>query len=297
MRFVSFATDGGSHYGILKDDRVLDLTVAGGADLPSDMLGLIDLGASGIARAQQVADQSPDSAWQPLDSSKLLAPIPVPRRNVFCIGMNYAAHAAEGALARGVEPSLPTVPVFFTKTTTAVTGPYSDVPFDAAVSDQIDWEVELAVIIGGRGKNISPESAMDYVFGYTVVNDLSARDLQFSHNQFFKGKSLDGACPMGPCIVTADEISDPHALDVRCTVNGVLKQESNTSDLIFDIPATIDWLSRGLTIQPGDVISTGTPSGVGFARTPPEFLFPGDVVECEVEEIGIIKNRMIDVGG
>ena len=297
MRLVSFAADGGSHYGILKDDRVLDLNLAGGADFPGDMLGLIDLGGSGIERARQLADQSPDSAWQPLDSSKLLAPIPVPRRNVFCIGMNYAAHAAEGALARGVEPSLPTVPVFFTKTTTAVTGPYSDVPFDAAVSDQIDWEVELAVIIGGRGKNISPDSAMDYVFGYTVVNDLSARDLQFSHNQFFKGKSLDGACPMGPCIVTADEISDPHALDVRCTVNGALKQESNTSDLIFDIPATIDWLSRGLTIQPGDVISTGTPSGVGFARTPPEFLFPGDVVECEVEEIGIIRNRMVDVGG
>ena len=297
MRFVSFAAGSGSHYGILKDDRILDLNLAGGADFPGDMLGLIDLGGSGIERARQLADQSPDSAWQPLDSSRLLAPIPVPRRNVFCIGMNYAAHAAEGALARGVEPSLPTVPVFFTKTTTAVTGPYSDVPFDAAVSDQIDWEVELAVIIGGRGKNISPDSAMDYVFGYTVVNDLSARDLQFSHNQFFKGKSLDGACPMGPCIVTADEIPDPHALDVRCTVNGVLKQESNTSDLIFDIPATIDWLSRGLTIQPGDVISTGTPSGVGFARTPPEFLFPGDVVECEVEEIGIIRNRMVDVGG
>ena len=297
MRFVSFAADDGSHYGILKDDRVLDLNLAGGGDFPSDMLGLIDLGASGIERAQQLADESPDSAWQPLDPAKLLAPIPVPRRNVFCLGMNYAAHAAEGALARGVEPSLPAVPVFFTKTTTAVTGPYSDVPFDAAVSDQIDWEVEMAVIIGGRGKNISPESAMDYVFGYTVVNDLSARDLQFSHNQFFKGKSLDGGCPMGPCIVTADEISDPHALNVRCTVNGVLKQESNTSDLIFDIPATIDWLSRGLTIQPGDVISTGTPSGVGFARTPPEFLFPGDVVECEVEDIGIIRNRMVDVGG
>ena len=154
----------------------------------------------------------------------------------------------------------------------------------------------MAVIIGRRGKNISPDSAMEYVFGYTVVNDLSARDLQFSHNQFFKGKSLDGGCPMGPWIVTPDEISDPHALDVRCTVNGVVKQDSNTSDLIFDIPATIDWLSRGLTIQPGDVISTGTPSGVGFARTPPEFLFPGDVVECEVEEIGTIRNRMVDVG-
>jgi 2-keto-4-pentenoate hydratase/2-oxohepta-3-ene-1,7-dioic acid hydratase in catechol pathway len=297
MRFVSFAADDGSHFGICKDDRVLDLTVAGGADFPSDLIGLIDLGQSGIERAERLANQSPDSAWQPLDPAKLLAPIPVPRRNVFCLGMNYAAHVREGDLARGLEPSLPTVPVFFTKTTTAVTGPYAEVPFDAAVSEQIDWEVEMAVIIGRRGKNISPESAMEYVFGYTVVNDLSARDLQFSHNQFFKGKSLDGACPMGPCIVTADEISDPHALNVRCTVNGVVKQDSNTSDLIFDIPATIDWLSRGLTIQPGDVISTGTPSGVGFARTPPEFLFPGDVVECEVEEIGTIRNRMVDVGG
>jgi 2-keto-4-pentenoate hydratase/2-oxohepta-3-ene-1,7-dioic acid hydratase in catechol pathway len=186
--------------------------------------------------------------------------------------------------------------VFFTKATTAVAGPHADIPFDANVSTQMDWEVELGVVIGKAGKNIPRDRAFEHVFGYTVINDVSARDIQNSHGgQFFKGKSLDGACPMGPWIVTRDEIPDPHALPLRCRVNGVVKQESNTSDFIFDIPALIEWLSKGMTLLPGDVIATGTPSGVGFARTPPEFLKPGDVVECEVEGIGTIRNRVVAV--
>jgi len=153
--------------------------------------------------------------------------------------------------------------------------------------------VELAVVIGRRGKNISAAEALDYVFGYTVINDVSARDLQTAYGgQFFKGKSLDGSCPMGPWIVTADEIPDPHALTLSCRVNGVTKQESTTADMIFNIPTAIEFLSRGMTLEPGDVIATGTPSGVGFARTPPEFLKPGDVVECEVEGIGVIRNTI-----
>jgi 2-keto-4-pentenoate hydratase/2-oxohepta-3-ene-1,7-dioic acid hydratase in catechol pathway len=161
----------------------------------------------------------------------------------------------------------------------------------------MDWEVELAIIIGRRGKSIARAQAPNYVFGYTVVNDVSARDIQNAHGgQFFKGKSLDGACPMGPWIVTRDEVPDPHALAIRCRVNGVVKQDSSTAELIFDVPAIVEWLSRGMTLLPGDIVATGTPSGVGFARTPPEFLKPGDVVECEIEGIGTIRNTVVAAG-
>lgn len=295
MRFVSFLAGRAAHYGLAQDGRVLDLVRAGGGKLPGNLLGLIEQGPAGLKRAARLASQAPKSAWKPLEATRWLAPIPVPRRNVICLGMNYAAHAREAALARGREPRLPEVPVFFTKATTAVVGPYADIPLDAAVSEQIDWEAELAVVIWRRGKNIPRAAAMDYVFGYTVMNDVSARDLQVSHQQFFKSKSLDGAGPMGPWIVTADELPDPGRLRICSRVNGVVKQDSNTSDLIFDIPAIIEWLSRGMTLEPGDVISTGTPEGVGFARTPPEFLRPGDVVECEVEGIGAIRNRVVRV--
>jgi 2-keto-4-pentenoate hydratase/2-oxohepta-3-ene-1,7-dioic acid hydratase in catechol pathway len=162
------------------------------------------------------------------------------------------------------------------------------------VTTQLDWEVELAFVIGRGGKNIKPENAMEYVWGYTVANDVSARDVQVAHGgQFFKGKSLDGTYPMGPWIVTADEILDPNALSLRCRVNGVTKQNSNTSEFIFKIPELINWLSRGMTLLPGDVISTGTPSGVGLGHKPPEYLKVGDVVECEVEGIGTIRNRVV----
>ncbi len=222
----------------------------------------------------------------------LLAPIPSPRRNVLCVGLNYADHIQEAAGASGKAGKLPAVPVFFTKATGAVNGPFANIPYDETVSTELDWEVELGVVIGRRGKNIRAENAMEHVFGYTVVNDVSARDLQSRHQQFFKGKSLDGTCPMGPWFVTADEIPDPHNLALRCRVNGVIKQDGRTSDMIFKIPELIEHLSRGMTLEPGDVISTGTPSGVGFSRTPPEFLKPGDVVECEIEGIGAIRNKV-----
>ena len=183
-------------------------------------------------------------------------------------------------------------PVFFSKAPTAVTGPYDQIPYDAKVSEQIDWEVELAVIIGKNGKNISENEALDYVFGYTVVNDVSARNLQHRHGgQWLKGKSLDGACPMGPWIVTRDEL-DPNNLNVMTRVNGVLKQDSNTSHLYFKIPQLIAELSLGMTLEAGDIISTGTPPGVGFARKPPEFLKPGDLLETEIEGIGRLQNRI-----
>jgi 2-keto-4-pentenoate hydratase/2-oxohepta-3-ene-1,7-dioic acid hydratase in catechol pathway len=253
-----------------------------------DMIGLIEAGESRLDRVR-----ASTGFMLPLASVNLLAPLSALRRNVFCLGMNYAEHAAESMRAKGQPVKMPEVPVFFTKATTAVTGPYADVALDPTVTQQLDWEVELAVVIWKKGKNIPRDRAMEYVFGYTIINDLSARDLQSAHNQFFKGKSLDGACPMGPWIVTKEEVHNPHNLVLRCRVNGVTKQESHTGDLIFNIPLIIEWLSKGMTLLPGDVISTGTPSGVGFARTPPEFLKPGDVVDCEVEGIGTIRNRIV----
>jgi 2-keto-4-pentenoate hydratase/2-oxohepta-3-ene-1,7-dioic acid hydratase in catechol pathway len=286
MRLVTFQSDSGPRLGVVRDDGVIPVPGL-------DMLTLIEMGEAGLERARS-ASGSPLS----LASLTLLAPIPAPRRNVFCLGRNYAAHAKERALAgdKDREMKLPEQPIFFTKATTSVNGPFADIPFDAHVSDKIDWEAELGVVVGKQGKNISRQNAMEYVFGYTVINDVSARDVQDGHGgQFFKGKSLDGACPMGPWLVTRDEVPDPHALRVTCRVNGVTKQNATAAEMIFDIPAIIEWLSLGMTLLPGDVIATGTPAGVGSARTPPEFLKPGDVVECEVERIGTIRNRIAAV--
>ncbi len=232
---------------------------------------------------------------RPLDPSEVewLAPIPRPTKNILCLGLNYADHARESVAAKGLPLTLPTDAVVFTKNVTTVTGPYADVPAHGTVTNELDWEVELGVIIGTGGRAIPRERALEHVFGYTVINDLSARDLQFRHKQFFLGKSLDGHCPMGPVVVTADEIPNPQNLALQCRVNGVVKQDGHTRDMIFDIATTIEILSRGMTLEPGDIISTGTPAGVGFARQPPEFLRPGDVVECSVEGIGNLRNRVV----
>lgn len=287
MRLITYATHQGPALGVLLPDREDRF-----APLPGlDMQGLIQAGEAGLARARRALEEGPAL---PLEPSALLAPIPEPRRNIFCLGWNYADHSKETAKLKGMEAKLPERPVFFTKLTTTANGPYRDVIVDPRVSEQNDWEVELGVVIGKGGKDIPRAEALAHVFGYLVVNDVSARDVQTAHGkQFFKGKSLDGYCPMGPWLVTADEVPDPHALGLRCRVNGVLKQEGSTADLIFDIPAIIEWLSLGLTLLPGDIIATGTPSGVGFARTPPEYLQPGDIVECEVEGIGCLRNRMV----
>lgn len=256
----------------------------------SDMLDLIGSGAVGLAAVRELLRA--EGADLPLAGLRLLAPIPRPRKNVFCVGWNYLEHFAEGETIRDSGQDLPAHPVFFSKTPTAVTGPYDAIPYDTKVSEQIDWEVELAVIIGKSGKNISENQALDYVFGYTVVNDVTARDLQRRHGgQWLKGKSLDGACPMGPWIVTRDEL-DPTKLRVVSRVNGVPKQDSNTRHLYFKIPRLIAELSLGMTLEPGDIISTGTPPGVGFARKPPEFLKPGDLLETEIEGIGRLQNRI-----
>ena len=285
MKLVTYQHNNQTKIGAWREDGIVELTA-----VAPDILTLIEMGAEGLTQAQAQLDQTSNAI--PLADVKLLAPIPNPRRNIFCLGLNYAAHAEESNRVKGFKSDLPEFPVIFTKTTTCMNGPYDDVPYDANVSTHIDWEVELAVVISRSGKNISTDKAMNYVYGYTVMNDVSARDLQRDHKQFFKGKSLDGSAPMGPCIVTADEIGDPHNLHITSRVNGVTKQDSNTNQLIFNIPTTIYHMSRGLTLLAGDIIATGTPEGVGFARTPPEFLKPGDVVECEVEGIGTIRNQI-----
>ncbi|WP_020560218.1 fumarylacetoacetate hydrolase family protein [Thiofilum flexile] len=220
------------------------------------------------------------------------APNPHPNQNVMCLGLNYLEHAEESAQTVNKVGKAPEYPIIFTKAVSSITGHNCDFPFDPETCAELDWEVELAVIIGKEGRKISREQAYDYVFGYTILNDLSARDIQRNHKQFFLGKSLDGACPMGPYIVTKDEMPNPHHLKISCRVNGVIKQDANTGQMIFDIPTLIETISRTQTLHPGDIIATGTPSGVGFARTPPEFLKPDDEVECEIEGIGVLNTKI-----
>ena len=287
MRFVTFQQGGAARPGALVDDRVIDL-----GSVAPDLLSLIEMDPEGLQRAREATEQAGQGVA--LADVSLLAPIPRPRQNIFCVGQNYVQHAYESKRARGEPETLPPKPVFFTKAVTSVNKPDGVIPYDSNVSNEVDWEVELAAVLGRTGKNIPAAEALDYVFGYTIVNDISARDLQYETEQWFKGKSLDGSCPMGPVIVTADEIGDPHKLRLTLRVNGQTMQDSNTSDLIFDTPTLIASLSRGQTLGPGDIISTGTPSGVGQGRVPRIFLKPGDVVEAEVEKIGVLRNR---VGG
>jgi len=260
---------------------------------PSDMVSLIAAGTKGMAWLRGVAKKATDKQALPLGKVKLLAPIPRPRKNVFCVGWNYVEHFEEGKQALKHTQELPAHPAFFSKPPTAVIGPYDTVPLHAGVTEKLDWEVELGVIIGKGGTNIKEADAYRHVFGYTAINDVSAREVQRQHGgQWFKGKSLDGTCPMGPWIVTADEVPDPQALRLASRVNRATKQDSNTSYMYFKIPRIIAELSAGLTLEPGDIISTGTPAGVGHARTPPEFMKAGDVLETEVYGVGLLRNQI-----
>jgi 2-keto-4-pentenoate hydratase/2-oxohepta-3-ene-1,7-dioic acid hydratase in catechol pathway len=228
-----------------------------------------------------------------LEDVRLHAPIPRPRKNIVCLGLNYMSHLVETARPLQRQIKNLEVPIFFTKAPTAVNGPYDPIPWDRSATGQVDYEAELGVIVGRRGRNISRAEALEYVFGYTIVNDVSARDLQYAHKQWFKGKSLDGFCPMGPFVVTADEFGDPQAKRICLRVNGETRQSASTSDMVFPVSAIIEYLSKGMTIEPGDIIATGTPEGVGLARTPPQYLDDGDLVETEIEGIGTLRNRVV----
>ena len=237
-----------------------------------------------------------EGAGVDLNQVKILAPIPCPRKNIFCVGKNYFAHAQEftksgfdATSKRG--DNVPDNPIIFTKAPTTVVAPGDNVPCHAEQSAQLDYEAELAVIIGKGGRGITKAEAFDHVFGYTIANDVTARELQLKHRQWFIGKSLDGTCPMGPWIATADEV-DAENLTIQCWVNGELRQDANSRDLIFDIPTLIETISAGITLESGDIISTGTPSGVGIGFDPPRFLAPGDVVKIEIEGLGTLQNTI-----
>ncbi len=297
MRLLTYkerGVDATAHLGIVVGERVVNVAAAAKAlslaDCHDDMCGFIAAGERALDTAREIAARLDGDATKglPLDDVRVLAPIVRPARNVVCVGLNYAEHVAESKSAAGA--AAPAYPVFFTKPATCVIGPDDAIPWHGHVSTSIDWEVELAVIIGREGRDIDEASALGYVFGYTVANDVTARDLQQRHGQWYKGKGLDGFCPLGPAIVTADEIVDPQTLDLSLRVNGAEKQRSNTRQQIFGVARLIAEWSAGMTLLPGDILLTGTPSGVGVGRTPPEFLRPGDVVEAEVAGIGVLRN-------
>lgn len=300
MRYVTFSTtdDAAPRLGVLDGKEIVDvrsLAPASADHLPGTLLELVQEGRPAWERlaARIQGERSTRRASRHLLTEvRCHAPIPRPAKNIVCLGLNYASHAKESAEARGRRVTIPESPVFFTKAPTSVNGPYDDIPWDRSVTQQVDWEVELGLLIGVGGRNIPRGDSLRHVFGYTIINEVSARDLQKRHYQWFKGKSLDGFCPMGPWVVTPDEFGDPHTKQVLLRVNGVVKQNANTAAMIFPIDVIIASLSEGMTIEAGDVIATGTPEGVGMGRTPPEFLQDGDVVEAEIEGIGTLRNRV-----
>lgn len=294
MKLVSFETEGEWHIGAVVDDgdHLVDLTAAGVA---ADMTVLIGAGRDGLAAARAAVAKS--SRRMSLRGLRIGAPIPHPRRNIFCVGKNYVAHATEFARS-GFDHSsraeeLPECPIIFTKATTSVIGPGEPIPGRSDQTNSVDYEGELAVIIGAAGRNIAARDALAHVFGYTIVNDVTARTVQQRHKQWFLGKSFDGFCPMGPCLLTADAFGAPADTVLRTRVNGEERQRARISELIFDVPTLIETISFGTTLIPGDIIATGTPAGVGIGFKPPRYLRAGDVVSVEIDGIGILENPVI----
>jgi len=284
MRLLAFIQDGQRRLGALVGDQVVDLAAAGMIAPATTMRELIEAGPEAWARlADDLTSTDSASFSHPLAGLKLVAPL-APSK-VIAIGQNYFDHVHE----QGAQ--LPDRPIVFAKFPTSVIGPGDEIRWDPALTDQVDWEAELAVVIGRTARRVPAGRAYEYVFGYTVANDVSARNLQFGDGQWVRGKSLDTFCPLGPWIVTRDEIPEPHGLPIRCRVNGELVQDSRTDQLIFRVPDLIEFLSRAFTLLPGDVILTGTPPGVGHFRHPPRYLHAGDVVTVEVEGIGALSNR------
>lgn len=301
MKLVTYrrSIESQARLGALSDGFVVDVEALGaGSDLrlPSNMLEFISRGPA-VTRAtsrllQKGLDGWPIEAVLPLANVRLLAPIPIPRKNIFGIGLNYVEHVAESSRSLDTSKDLPKQPVVFSKPPTTVIGPGDAIQHDAAITQQLDWEVELAVIIGLATRRVSVERALDHVFGYSVMIDISARDCRRA-GQWIVSKGQDTYAPFGPCIVTADEIVEPQRLDLWLKVNGVEKQRSNTRHMLFKIPDLIADLSSVMTLEPGDIIATGTPDGVGAGRTPQEWLWPGDIVEAGVEGIGSLRHPVV----
>ena len=288
MRLVTYSHDGGTALGALGDDGVRPL----GSDLPGAMVELVALGDEGLDRAARAASRA---EVIPLSDVRLLAPLR-PRNNIMCIGKNYREHAAEFAgsgFDASQQQAVPDHPIVFTKALSSVVGPGDPIDVSADTTGTSDFEGELAVVIGRGGRGIAAADAFVHVYGYTIVNDMTVRDIQKRHVQFFLGKSAATYCPMGPALVTRDEVADVTALWVRTTVNGEERQAAPVSDLIFDIPSLIETISAWVELEPGDMIATGTPAGVGIGSTPPRYVRPGDVVEVTVDGLGTLSNPTV----
>jgi len=303
MKLITFRYQDQVYAGLVIGNSVLNLTIeaqaAGEKQDLSSMLAIIRGGEPALKACERLEASAGDRAESiiPLAQVQKLAPIPVLTRNAFCVGRNYVDHVKEGATARAMkwDEKLPEAPQFFTKSTHTVIGPGAEVRLDTKLTQKLDYEVELAVVIGKTGRDIPAENAYDFVFGYTIANDVTARDLQRRHEQWFKGKSLDTTLPLGPCIVTRDAIGDPRSLELSMSVNGQERQRARVEQMIFNIPTIIAQLSAGMTLEPGDIIATGTPSGVGFAMTPPQFLHDGDEMLARIDRIGELRNRIVEV--
>jgi 2-keto-4-pentenoate hydratase/2-oxohepta-3-ene-1,7-dioic acid hydratase in catechol pathway len=285
MKLVTFTLGDNPRLGLVRENEVIDLTRASEGHLPTDMLTFLQQGQAALELAQDIEQSA--AADLPLAKVRLLAPITNPSK-VVAIGLNYMDHCRE----QKVEP--PKAPIIFAKFPSAIIGPSETIRWDPMLTNQVDYEAEMAVVMGRTARNVAEAEALDYVAGYTICHDVSARDLQMGDGQWIRGKSLDTFCPLGPYLVTRDEIPDPHNLAIRCTVNDTVLQNSNTAEMIFRIPHLITYISRAFTLLPGDVITTGTPDGVGVFRSPKIFLKGGDVVTIEVEGLGQLTNPCLE---
>jgi 2-keto-4-pentenoate hydratase/2-oxohepta-3-ene-1,7-dioic acid hydratase in catechol pathway len=294
VKVCSFSRVGRPRAGLVVGDDLVDLTEIShrSPELPATVLGWIQRGPRAWEELRRIAEDHRPEARVPLAAVELLPPVPVLPRNVICVGANYAEHIDESE--RVVGPlHLPDSPVYFTKDVRSICGPRDAISVDPALTSQLDWEVELAVVIGTEARQVGPADALAHVWGYAVLNDVSARDIQLTGSQWWRGKSLEASSPFGPFIVTADEVPDPQALELRCWVDGVLKQHGSTAGMVHSVAAIVADLSRTLTLLPGDVVSTGTPAGVGLGRTPPEWLTAGRSLESEISGLGRQQNRVV----
>ena len=295
MKLVSFRRGGKQRIGAISEDgtEVVDFTIAA-PRLPADMTSFIEGGDKALAAAAKAMTTRKKDARIPYKRAKIIAPIPAPRRNIICVGKNYYEHAKEfdasGFNATAGADAIPADPIIFSKANTTVCGPGDEIPSYLDHSKSTDYEVELAVIIGTGGRGISKRNAMKHVYGYTIVNDVTARVLQQQHKQWFIGKNIDNYCPMGPYLATADEIANIKKARVQAFINGELRQDSVVKDLIFDIPTLISTISKGMTLIPGDIIATGTPAGVGIGFKPPKFLKKGDICTLSIDGLGTLEN-------
>jgi 2-keto-4-pentenoate hydratase/2-oxohepta-3-ene-1,7-dioic acid hydratase in catechol pathway len=302
MRLVTYRLgQDEARVGVERGDIIVDVEAFGevyGLPLPSTMLELIDLGPVALRQLDEALIDTDEGDLVgtsfPFSNAKILAPIPRPRKNIFGIGLNYTEHVAESARSLDTSAELPQEPVIFSKPPTAV-GAWDDpIRHNANVTQMLDWETELAVVIGSRAHRVSADNALGHVFGYTIINDVSARDCRRA-GQWIVSKGQDSFAPMGPAIVTADEIPDPQTLNLQTWVNGFEKQNGNTKFMLFSVKELIADISSVMTLEPGDIIATGTPAGVGAGRDPQEFMWPGDVVESYVEKIGRLRNPIVKV--